>query len=75
MPSDPSNTEPSSRKPFISRYGWLVPSQIDVNSFIEAAVTSPRLGVLNNNPFPIPSEARVAIFRNFVMSDIMSREG
>jgi ubiquitin-protein ligase E3 C len=36
---------------------------------------SPRLGVLNNIPFAIPFEARVAIFRNFVMNDMMSREG
>lgn len=91
-----------SRKPFIPPDGWLVTSQIDVNSFIEAAVLeeqqlftssdsrpvrtralskrqiasmSPRLGVLNNIPFAIPFEARVAIFRNFVMSDMMSREG
>ncbi|KAJ2931954.1 hypothetical protein H1R20_g5141, partial [Candolleomyces eurysporus] len=34
------------------------------------AALSPCLGVLNNIPFAIPFEVRVAIFRNFVMNDM-----
>jgi ubiquitin-protein ligase E3 C len=30
---------------------------------------SPRLGVLNNIPFAIPFEARVSIFRSFIVND------
>jgi ubiquitin-protein ligase E3 C len=30
---------------------------------------SPRLGVLNNIPFAIPFEARVKIFRSFIVND------
>ena len=33
------------------------------------AFLSPRLGVLNNIPFAIPFEARVNIFRSFVVND------
>ena len=33
------------------------------------AFLSPRLGVLNNIPFAIPFEARVSIFRSFVVND------
>jgi ubiquitin-protein ligase E3 C len=90
--------ESSSRKPFVPADHWLVTSQLDMNSFVEAAVyvpwftflflsflnnppfsleeqqlskhgthhprvlskrqiaaTSPRLGILNNIPFAIPS--------------------
>ncbi|GAA5834520.1 hypothetical protein JCM11251_007030 [Rhodosporidiobolus azoricus] len=35
----------------------------------QMALVSPRLGVLNNIPFVIPFETRVAIFRQFVASD------
>ncbi|KAH9812750.1 hypothetical protein DFH28DRAFT_392310 [Melampsora americana] len=35
----------------------------------QLAFISPRLGVLNNIPFVIPFEQRVAIFRTFVQSD------
>ncbi|GAA5989061.1 hypothetical protein JCM11641_002312 [Rhodosporidiobolus odoratus] len=35
----------------------------------QLALVSPRLGVLNNVPFVIPFETRVAIFRQFVNSD------
>jgi ubiquitin-protein ligase E3 C len=33
------------------------------------AYISPRLGVLNNIPFAIPFDVRVAIFRTFVFND------
>jgi ubiquitin-protein ligase E3 C len=33
------------------------------------AFLSPRLGVLNNIPFAIPFEARVNIFRSFIVND------
>ena len=33
------------------------------------AFLSPRLGVLNNIPFAIPFEARVSIFRSFIVND------
>jgi ubiquitin-protein ligase E3 C len=33
------------------------------------AFLSPRLGVLNNIPFAIPFEARVNIFRSFILND------
>lgn len=105
-----------SRKPFVPTDHWLVTSQLDMNSFVEAAVyvrlvfrvltpsypnfslddqqlsteadpamrsrplskrqiaaMSPRLGVLNNIPFAIPFEVRVAIFRNFVAHDMVAR--
>jgi len=39
----------------------------------QAAYLSPRLAVLNNIPFAIPFEARVSIFRHFVLNDMMSR--
>lgn len=35
------------------------------------AALSPCLGVLNNIPFAIPFEVRVAIFRHFVMNDMV----
>ncbi|KJA15318.1 hypothetical protein HYPSUDRAFT_194398 [Hypholoma sublateritium FD-334 SS-4] len=86
-----------SRKPFVPVDHWLVTSQLDMNSFVEAAVLedqqissptqplaralskrqiaamSPRLGILNNIPFAIPFEVRVAIFRNFVAHDMAAR--
>ncbi|KAH7921617.1 HECT-domain-containing protein [Leucogyrophana mollusca] len=39
----------------------------------QLALFSPRLGVLNNIPFAIPFETRVAIFRRFVESDVARR--
>ena len=39
----------------------------------QVAYLSPRLAVLNNIPFAIPFEARVSIFRHFVLNDMMSR--
>ncbi|KAF8149186.1 hypothetical protein B0H34DRAFT_863172 [Crassisporium funariophilum] len=39
----------------------------------EIAAISPRLGILNNIPFAIPFEVRVAIFRHFVINDMMAR--
>lgn len=38
------------------------------------AYLSPRLGILNNIPFAIPFDVRVAIFRHFIVNDIASRE-
>ncbi|GAA5863539.1 hypothetical protein JCM8547_007279 [Rhodosporidiobolus lusitaniae] len=35
----------------------------------QMALVSPRLGVLNNIPFVIPFSTRVAIFRQFILSD------
>ena len=101
----------SSRKHFTPRDHWLVTSQIEVQSFVQAAIfeeqqmsengeemeepssftsrpslkpsrllskrqvayLSPRLAVLNNIPFAIPFEARVSIFRHFVLNDMMGR--
>ncbi|KAF8148075.1 hypothetical protein B0H34DRAFT_803194 [Crassisporium funariophilum] len=89
-----------SRKPFVPRDHWLVTSQLDMSSFVDAAVLeeqqissssttpssrllalskrqiasmSPRLGILNNIPFSIPFSVRVAIFRHFVLNDMMAR--
>lgn len=39
----------------------------------QMAYHSPRLAVLNNIPFAVPFEARVSIFRNFILNDMMSR--
>ena len=36
----------------------------------QLAYHSPRLGILNNIPFAIPFEVRVAIFQQFVTSDM-----
>ena len=38
------------------------------------AYLSPRLGILNNIPFAIPFDVRVAIFRHFIVNDIATRE-
>ncbi|TDL28807.1 HECT-domain-containing protein [Rickenella mellea] len=81
-----------SRRPFTPPNHWLVTSQIDMTSFVDAAVfeeqeisepsrllskrqiamMSPRLGVLNNIPFAIPFEIRVAIFRHFIRNDMIN---
>ncbi|KAI0357322.1 HECT-domain-containing protein [Trametes cingulata] len=85
-----------SRRPFTPPDHWLVTSQLDMTSFIQAAIfeekqlsqpengrptamskrqvayLSPRLGVLNNIPFAIPFEARVGIFRQFVLNDMQA---
>ncbi|KAF8874714.1 hypothetical protein CPB84DRAFT_1817858 [Gymnopilus junonius] len=121
-----------SRRPFVPPDHWLITSQLDMHSFVEAAILeehristdiesspsssaqpadhpdsthsshthsshthsnhthsthprssrhtltkrqlaslSPRLGILNNIPFCIPFEVRVAIFRHFVANDMM----
>ncbi|KAI0669125.1 HECT-domain-containing protein [Trametes maxima] len=89
-----------SRRPFTPPEHWLVTSQVDMTSFIQAAIfeekelsqteqpgggrgaalskrqiayLSPRLGVLNNIPFAIPFDARVGIFRQFVLNDMRTR--
>ncbi|KZT00431.1 HECT-domain-containing protein [Laetiporus sulphureus 93-53] len=84
-----------SRRRFTPPDHWLVTSQVDMTTFIQAAVIeeqnlaqphgahpltkrqvaylSPRLGVLNNIPFAIPFETRVAIFRNFIRNDMATR--
>ncbi|KAI0632541.1 HECT-domain-containing protein [Trametes polyzona] len=86
-----------SRRPFTPPDHWLVTSQVDMTSFIQAAIfeekelsqpengrartmskrqiayLSPRLGVLNNIPFAIPFDARVGIFRQFVINDLQAR--
>lgn len=38
----------------------------------QIAYLSPRLGVLNNIPFAIPFDARVGIFRRFVINDMQT---
>ncbi|KAI0647654.1 HECT-domain-containing protein [Trametes meyenii] len=89
-----------SRRSFTPLDHWLVTSQVDMTSFIQAAIfeekelsqteqpgggrgaalskrqiayLSPRLGVLNNIPFAIPFDARVGIFRQFVLNDMRAR--
>ncbi|KAG1720932.1 HECT-domain-containing protein [Suillus lakei] len=71
-----------SRKPFMPENHWHVSSQIDMNSFIDAANSSSTnsshtfplgFGVLNNIPFAIPFETRVLIFRRFVENDKWNR--
>lgn len=37
------------------------------------ASAAPRIGILNNLPFALPFEARVSIFRHFIVDDLMNR--
>jgi len=62
------------------------PKRVEEQQFVQPAGTrpltrrtladlSPRLGVLNNIPFAIPFDARVKIFRSFIVNDRRSIGG
>jgi ubiquitin-protein ligase E3 C len=41
----------------------------------DAAAYGPRLGVLNNIPFAVPFDVRVAVFRGWIAKDMRVRAG
>ena len=52
-----------------------IPTQSRPLSKRQISYLSPRLGVLNNIPFAIPFETRVAIFRHFIANNAAGRGG